>query len=261
MGIGNDIKPKKIYRYKPPHHSDEENKDREKKEEIEINQSDEKTPLPDHEEMEEMEDDFFHDYEKAQKDKQKPVEESGSFLFQGLNAKNITWLLLIALIAIVIYQNFDSIKKLVVKGDNNATLSKDDVYYEGESANKNTNTNSNQNSNTNVNANVNTNTNAVVNSNTSAVINSSVSLKVLNGNGISGSAEKVATTLKTAGFEPAKSGNASKYTYEDTYIYYKTGKEDAANAIKSALSGRSCILQNSDSIVGQYDVIIVVGKN
>lgn len=262
MGIGNDIKPKKVYRYKPEHHYDpfslhNHHEDKKKEEPEESHSKSSHNEADGHNDAEKVEDDFFHDYNKTTKKKVKKERSSGGFLFQNLNAKNITWLLIIALIVIVIYQNFDSIKGIFIKNNTTSKNSNSDEYYEGVNANQNSNSGDvNSNLNANVNANLNTNTAAA----SPTVDKSSITLKVLNGNGIAGSADKVAAILKTAGFLPAKSANASKFTYLQTLIYYKTGQEEAANLVKAALPALTTTLQNSDSIVGTYDVIVVTGK-
>lgn len=262
MGIGNDIKPKKVYRYKQPKHHDpsnlhdpEETK-KEKEEDLE-RQHDSQNERHDGEKVEELEDDFFHDYnKKAPKKVKKEEGNSDSFLFRNLSAKNITWLFVIALLVIVIYQNFDSIKGIIFGDDIASTNSNtNDEYYEGVLTNRNTNsTNTNANSNTNANANTNSS------ASTTTVDKTAITLKVLNGNGVAGSADEVTALLKAAGFSPAKSGNARKFTYPESIVYYKTGEKEAANLVKAALPDLSTTLTNSDSIVGTYDVIVVVGK-
>lgn len=261
MGIGNDIKPKKVYRYKPHHHNPynthSHNEHKKEEEPAKVKLESEENSRHDPEEVEELEDDFFHDYNKTKPKKVKEKKDnSGGFLFQNLNAKNITWLLLIALAIIVIYQNFDSIKGIFVTDTSIKNSNTNDEYYEGV-ANKNSNVT------TNSNANVNSNANANINSNSSAPTatnKSDVTVKVLNGNGVAGSADEVSATLKAAGFSPAKSANARKFTYAESIIYYKTGEENAANLIKAALPNLTSTIENSDSIVGTFDVIVVVGK-
>lgn len=257
MGIGGDIKPKKVYRYKTSSHRDPFDLQHEKEK---IHNEDKPADANKSDKIEEIEDDFFHDYNTI-KSKKKVHKEHNSdgFLFQKLNAKNITWLLVIALAVIVIYQNFDSIKALVTKTDNvSVNNNTNEDFYEGVIANANTNSYLN-NSNLNTNANANQNTNSIASS-TATFDKSAVTLQVLNGNGVAGSADAVAAILTAAGFTPAKSGNARKFTYPESIIYFKTGEEASANAVKTALPNLTTTLTNSDSIVEKYDVIVVVGK-
>lgn len=260
MGIGNDIKPKKVYRYKATqHHETYSHRNTPSKEQHEFKPKSSSMEERDPDKVEEIEDDFFHDYNKSVPKKEKEERPADGFLFQNLSAKNITWLLVLALIVIVVYQNFDSIKGLVIKDNGAVSNTNNDEYYEGV-----TNTNSIvANANTNANSNVNANTNANANTNTATAetaAKAAIKLRALNGNGVAGSADAVAATLKTAGFAPAKSGNANKFTYASSIIYYKTGEEDSANLVKAALPNLATTLTPSDSITGIYDVLVVVGK-
>ena len=264
MGIGNDIKPKKVYRYKPhqhdpfkSHHHNEHKKVSEDSAEQRLDS--EETTRYNSEKTEDLEDDFFHDYNETKPKTKKVKEEHNSdgFLFQNLNAKNVTWLLIIALAIVVLYQNFESIKGLFVQPDATSKNSNSsDEYYEGttsKNSNLSTLTNSNINENTNLSS-------TPVGSAPAAIDKSSIILKVLNGNGIAGSADTVSATLKAAGFSPAKSANARKFTYPESIIYYKTGQEEAANLVEAALPELVATIENSDSVVGTFDVIVVVGK-
>ena len=85
-------------------------------------------------------------------------------------------------------------------------------------------------------------------------------MQVLNGNGISGSASSVRDQLVAAGFVVDKVANASRFTYTKTTIYFKTGKDAEAELVKSALTGHDVESFNNDAVVGDYDVIVVVGK-
>jgi hypothetical protein len=93
-----------------------------------------------------------------------------------------------------------------------------------------------------------------------AINKASISIQVLNGNGISGSAADVEATLETAGFSVTSVTNAKKFTYTSSIIYYKTGKTDEANAVKDALPNLVTELENSDTLTTSYDIVIVVGK-
>lgn len=95
---------------------------------------------------------------------------------------------------------------------------------------------------------------------TPSIDQSKITIQLLNGNGISGSANQVKTQLVAAGFTIDSVTNARKFTYQSSIIYYKTGKSAEAELVKSALSDRQCELSNSDSIVGNYDIVVVIGK-
>lgn len=87
---------------------------------------------------------------------------------------------------------------------------------------------------------------------------SSFTIRVSNGNGIVNSAQKVASSLKNAGFNVASVGNAGSFGYKTTIIYYQTDKEAEANLVKDALSQRSVSIQESTTLK-TYAVLVIVG--
>lgn len=90
---------------------------------------------------------------------------------------------------------------------------------------------------------------------------SAIKISVLNGSGIKSSAKTVADTLTAAGFTITSTGNARSFSYQTTYIYYKTGKEAEANLVKSAIADRAAEIKESNTIVGtKNDIVVVVGK-
>lgn len=90
---------------------------------------------------------------------------------------------------------------------------------------------------------------------------SAIALRVLNGNGITGSADQVKKTLIAAGFTVSSVTNAKSFAYVKTYVYYHGGKEAEANLVNAALTSRETIVQQSDTVTGTtYDVVVVVGK-
>jgi len=89
---------------------------------------------------------------------------------------------------------------------------------------------------------------------------STIKLKVLNGNGISGSAAVLADILKTNGFVVESVTNASRFTYENTTIYFNTGKSAESELIKQSLTNYNVLSYENPSVTGNYDIIVVVGK-
>lgn len=87
----------------------------------------------------------------------------------------------------------------------------------------------------------------------------SAKVSVLNGNGVKGSAVAVKGTLETAGYTISNTANARVFTYATTMVYYKTGKSDFAKDIKKTLADRTVELEESNSIAGTYDLVVVVG--
>lgn len=93
-----------------------------------------------------------------------------------------------------------------------------------------------------------------------SVNKATLSIEVLNGNGISNSASEIKAILETAGFTIAKTANAKTFSYANTIVYYKTGKEDGANLVKEALAARTVTTEKSDDVCKTYDIVVVVGK-
>lgn len=88
---------------------------------------------------------------------------------------------------------------------------------------------------------------------------SQYTVQVLNGSGIKGEAAKVEALLKEAGFTNIKTGNASRYDYEETEVSLKKGVETALmETITKALEGYSIKELTTSSPI--YDILITVGS-
>jgi hypothetical protein len=94
---------------------------------------------------------------------------------------------------------------------------------------------------------------------TPSVDPASVILRVLNGTTTTGAASKAKTTLESAGFKVRTTGNAKNQNYDTTMVYYQTGKEAEAQAVKDALTGYSVTLEES-SLAAPDMVLVVIGK-
>lgn len=168
-------------------------------------------------------------------------------------------LLVLVLIALLAWQNWSKISKYV--GLSNTDSAKDDQLSNYNSSVSGTNytdeTTSGQDTTAPAASTSSTNTTAQ----TPTVDKSKIAIQVLNGNGITGSASKVKDQLVAAGFSVDSVTNAYKFTYQTTIIYYKTGQSTEADAVKQALADRQTELTDDDEIVGNYDVVVVVGKN
>ncbi len=183
--------------------------------------------------------------------------------------KRYLWLLLIPIIAIVLLQNFSSIRNVLSKKDSstNSNVSSDGKVYNGEIIPQDYTTGdaTNQNINSNTAAPTVTPTPTPTtqqNSNTPATINkAAIKIKVLNGNGISKSAAAIKSELVKGGFKVALVTNADNFKYPTTKIYYKTGDQAEATLARTALTSRSATIEQSDSIAGTYDLVVLVGKN
>ncbi|MEK9156282.1 MAG: LytR C-terminal domain-containing protein [Patescibacteria group bacterium] len=86
-----------------------------------------------------------------------------------------------------------------------------------------------------------------------------VTVRVLNGNGIKGSAQSVSQTIKQAGFKIAGVSNAANFNYVKTIIYHQTGKENEAKLVQETLSGRETELTLSDTVADDNNIVVVVG--
>lgn len=87
-----------------------------------------------------------------------------------------------------------------------------------------------------------------------------VLVQILNGSGVSGAAEAAKKILVADGFSVKSVTNARSFAYATSIIYYKTGQDAAATAVKSALSAYQVTLENSDTIAKTYDIVVVIGK-
>lgn len=86
------------------------------------------------------------------------------------------------------------------------------------------------------------------------------SIRIANGNGITGEGKRISDLLKAKGYTITLVNNASK-TYTETIIYYKTGKESLAEGLKDAISGEyTATVQKSDAIAGVYDAVVALGS-
>jgi hypothetical protein len=85
-----------------------------------------------------------------------------------------------------------------------------------------------------------------------------ISVQVLNGSGISGEASKVETLLKSTGFTNIKTGNATKYDYQETEISLKKGVDvTLLDTVTESLSTYST--KESATPSATYDIQIIVG--
>lgn len=252
MGISDDIKPKKVHRYvehsvsHPKNAASTESKTTEPEKEVDDEKLLDDFYHNDPKKLEKLEDDFFEQKNK----KEINPEEHGR---QHRPVKRFIILILIfALVALIIYQNFDIIKSYFLGTTNKTTgnSSSEEQTYTGETGSSTATTTPSI-----------TTEEPAATTATTTPAPQSFTIEVLNGNGVTGSADKIKETLITAGFEVAKVANAKSFSYQSTYVYYKTGKEAEATSVKSALSARTCLLEESNTVAKTYDVVVVAGKN
>lgn len=164
-------------------------------------------------------------------------------------------LLILVLTTLLVWQNWSKISKAIGWESNPESSNKSLPNYS--STTKNTDYTS---SSTSINTPTDTPTQNTSATTTADIDKSKITIQILNGNGISGSANNVKTQLVNAGFTVDSVKNAYKFTYQSSIIYYKTGKNAEADLVKSALSDHQCELINDDSIAKNYDIVVVVGK-
>lgn len=91
----------------------------------------------------------------------------------------------------------------------------------------------------------------------------SISISVLNGSGVKSAANTLAELLVADGFTIKYTGNARSFNYQNTIIYFKTGKDAEANLIKTSLdASHQTEIEESNTVTGNlYDIVVVAGKN
>jgi len=179
--------------------------------------------------------------------------------------RNIIAIVIIVLLTILIYSNIDSIKNFVSDGDttkksgdaNAVTIVPQDYTSETTES---------------------TSTAAVTEPvadapdvapvETTAVVETpaapdktTTTIQVLNGSGVNNIAATYKTILSQAGYNVAAIGNASRYDYWSTYVYYKTGYDTIASDIKTVLKRKSTLLKNDDTMTKNYDIVIIMGSH
>lgn len=262
MGISDDIKPKKVYHFRntekpikaPAVFVEREEPPKEIANQHEQTAADHMYSPINHEEKTKLEEDFFRN-----KTSYNSSEERVKRL--RFPTKAVSWILILLITIFVLKQNFNKIKDLVSPKQEKKVVKSEDDYYVN---NKTEENKDNQSVETGTNSEAAATTPADNSSQSAvgAVIDkSNINIKVLNGNGIKGSADSVGDELTKAGFKVSKVANAQKFTYSDTYIYYKSDKEESANLVKNTLSSRTCITEKSDTLTTGYDIVVVVGKN
>lgn len=250
MGISDDIKPKKIYRFESTKEIPKASKPTlQKPPEVDHNeinvQQKPLSPL----EKDKLEDDFFRSELNNSHSDYPTADTKKSFKFP---TKVVTTFLIIIIICIVLIKNFRRVYNYFYPEP--AVPAKEDNlvdYYVNSASSGRTGTVSTGQSSTII---------PSVSTGTVAATTGNISLKILNGNGIRGSAELISALLKSNSYTVEKVGNARTFDYAKTYIYYSKGMETEASKIRSILSSRECVLQQSDSLTTGYDLVVVAGK-
>ncbi|MDO8451638.1 MAG: LytR C-terminal domain-containing protein [bacterium] len=96
----------------------------------------------------------------------------------------------------------------------------------------------------------------------SSVNREDITLHVLNGGGVPGAATKMKNFLEEKGYSVEDTGNAKEYTYTETMIVVKPGKEAYITLLEEDLK-LEYILGKSEATLPEdasYDVEVIVGK-
>lgn len=191
--------------------------------------------------------DFFKTSKKPA-EKEKPKEKRPKLLILVLVV------LLLLMVAAAVYQNFDQIKKLFLTDKNISTTSETakEISATTETASTNNQTA------TTTTPPATTEQPAAAATAPAVIDKSSFTIRVSNGNGVSGSGYKVASSLKSLGFNVVSTGNASTYNYKTTIVYYQAGKEAEANLVKDALATRTVSTELSATLTS-YTILVIVG--
>ena len=91
---------------------------------------------------------------------------------------------------------------------------------------------------------------------------SDVKVSVVNGGGTPGAGSKMKALLEEKGYTVVRVGNAEDYTYTDTEILVKSGKDDYAKLLADDLKA-DYVLGTSSATVeesAEYDAQVIVGK-
>lgn len=86
-----------------------------------------------------------------------------------------------------------------------------------------------------------------------------ITISILNGNGIFGSATKVKTELENQGFKVSALGDADREDYPETIIRYQPGSQKNAEAVADALKGIYTTKLEQTTVSQSTEIVIIVG--
>lgn len=105
----------------------------------------------------------------------------------------------------------------------------------------------------------NENTNTQPANNNQSLSNSEISVVVLNGGALAGTAGTVANTLKQADFSQTTAGNADNFNYQGVIIYYQPNFSTTASEIKQILSDDYSNIQLEEKADLNPNIQVLVG--
>lgn len=85
-------------------------------------------------------------------------------------------------------------------------------------------------------------------------------IRVLNGGGVSGAGDAAKKVIEAAGFKVDSVGNAKKFSYETSYVYYPKDKKAEAELLSEAIKDKYSITTEENEVAAGYDALVVIGK-
>lgn len=95
--------------------------------------------------------------------------------------------------------------------------------------------------------------------NTQNIDKAKISIRMLDGSKTTDRLQIVSDKLENTGFIVASTGQASNY-YKSTVVYFKSGRENDASLVMDSLTDNKVSKSENTKLVGNYDLLIVVGK-
>jgi len=202
--------------------------------------------------------------ETVKPQKHRDSEQKYSFSWRQA-IRNIISITIISLLAILIYSNFDSMKKAVF-GDNakNDSEDSDAVTIVPQDYTSETAT-STESADTTATTTEETATPAETAAPAAVAVvvpdKTNTTIKVLNGSNVDGAAATYKSILSKAGYTVTATGNAANHDYWSTYVYYKTGYDAVAADIKTVLKRKSTLLKNDDNMTKDFNIVVIMGSH
>lgn len=86
-----------------------------------------------------------------------------------------------------------------------------------------------------------------------------LTVKVLNGSGKVGVAGAAATTLRAAAYNVTAVGNAKRFNYDNTTIFYSAERRVEAEAAAKTLGKAEASLEEEPTVTAGVDLVVVIG--
>lgn len=93
-----------------------------------------------------------------------------------------------------------------------------------------------------------------------AIDKAALKIRVLNGGGVSGAGDAAKKVIEAAGFKVDSVGNAKKFSYETSYVYYPKDKKAEAELLSESIKDKYSITTEENEVAAGYDALVVIGK-